>query len=71
MQSIIIDNCVVSSGNGTKLRVQPFTLLQKYNVRYEHLPTFTLGSRLLDNKLITQLIEGDVDFIDIYNQLIN
>ena len=66
MNSIIIDNCIVSKfENG--LRILPIRLKQKLNPNFDisSLQKITYGSMINDHKIISQLAKGILKFEDL------
>lgn len=63
MNSVVIDNCIVSKfiGNGIRgIRILPISLAKKMNPQLDivSLQKITYGSRMKDNYIISQLAQG-------------
>lgn len=68
MNSIVIDNVVVTKySNG--LKFVPIRFMKKRNPSFDEnsLPKFTLGGRVEDNLLISELVEGTRKFEELLN----
>ena len=67
MNSIIIDNCIVSKFMENGLRIIPICLKQKLNPNFDiiSLQKITYGSRINDHKIISQLAKGILKFKDL------
>ena len=68
MESIIIDNCIISNFSGNGIRITPISLVKKYNpsLNIDLLQKITYGSRINDNSVITQLASGLLKYEDIF-----
>lgn len=60
MNSVVIDNCIVSKFMGNGLRIRPINLEKKLNPKFNinSLKKITYGSRLNDAKILQQLSDG-------------
>lgn len=72
MESIIIDNCVISRmvGNGARgVCIRSVRLAQTLNpnLNINSLPRRTYGSKRADNYMITQLASGALRYDDVLN----
>jgi hypothetical protein len=65
--SIHIDNVVVSTNLRGTIRVVPTNLLDKQGLDYSNVPRRTYGSRLVDNAMISSLLEKQISFDDAVN----
>ena len=67
MNSVIIDNCIVSKLMGNGLRIRPISLELKMNPNFNinSLQKIGYGSRLNDNKIIQQLCDGILKYEDL------
>ena len=67
MNSVIIDNCIVSKFMGNGVRIRPISLEQKMNPNFNvnSLQKINYGSRLNDNKIIQQLCDGLLKYEDL------
>ena len=73
MNSVIIDNCIVSKIIGNGLRIRPISLEEKMNPTFNinSLKKITYGSRLDDNKIIQQLSDGILKYEELNFNSIN
>jgi len=67
MNSVVIDNCIVSKIMGNGLRIRPISLEKKLNPNFNinSLQKIEYGSRLKDNKIIQQLCNGTLKYEDL------
>ena len=67
MESIVIDNCVVSKFMGNGIRITPISLAKKINpsLNIDLLQKKTYGSRKNDNSILSQLTCGVLNYEDI------
>ena len=67
MNSVIIDNCVVSKFMENGVRITPINLKQKLNPNFNisSLLKITYGSKVKDNKILSDLCEGILKFEDL------
>lgn len=66
--SVIIDNCVVSKYLECGVSITPIRMLKKNKTDLsclQELPRISLGSRMLDNKLLSRIIDIDNDSITV------
>jgi len=68
MNSVVIDNCIVSKIMGNGLRIRPISLENKLNSNFNinSLQKIEYGSRLKDNKIIQQLCNGTLKYEDLH-----
>ena len=73
MNSVIIDNCIVSKIMGNGLRIRPISLEEKMNPTFNinSLKKITYGNRLDDNKIIQQLSDGILKYEELNFNSIN
>ncbi len=67
-KAIRIDNVVVSSNDQGTFRATPIRLLERQRIDYSNIPHMTYGTRLVDNAMITSLLEGQITFDDALNR---
>lgn len=67
MNSVIIDNCIVSKIMGNGLRIRSINLEKKLNPTFNinSVKKITYGSRLKNNKIIQQLSDGILKYDDL------
>ena len=67
MNSVVIDNCIVSKLTGNVVRIQKITSYLKENPNFniDSLQNIGYGSRLKDNKIIQQLCDGILKYEDL------
>lgn len=67
MESIIIDNCVVTKYPGNGIRIAPIRLLKKINpsLNVDLLQKKTYGGRKNDNLILSQLSDGKLTYADL------
>jgi len=67
MTSVIIDNCIVSKLNYGAIRARPISLEQKINRNFDlsRYRVVTRGNRKEDQRLIGQLLNGEIKIEDI------
>jgi hypothetical protein len=67
MNSVIIDNCIVSKFTRNELRIRPISLEKKLNPNFNinSLRKITYGNRLNDHKIIQQLADGILKYEDL------
>jgi hypothetical protein len=67
MNSVIIDNCIVSKFMGNGLRIRPISLEKKLNPTFNinSVKKITYGSRIKDNQIIQQLSDGILKYNDL------
>jgi len=63
MNNYIVDNCVISKiySNGTT-RICKISFYEKYYGNTSEFKVIKTGSRVSDNKLISSIAEGTIDF---------
>ena len=68
MNSVIIDNCVVSKFMGNGLKITPISLKKKQNPTFNihSLQKITYGNRVEDNKILNKLSDGILTFEDLF-----
>ena len=67
MNSVVIDNCIVSKFMGNGLRIRPISLQKKINPNFNinSVKKITYGSRLNDSKILQQLSDGILKYEDL------
>ena len=67
MNSVIIDNCIISKFNGNGLRIRSISLHKKICPTFDikSLKKITYGSRMKDNQIIQQLSDGILQYEDL------
>jgi len=66
MDSIVIDNCVVTKLMGNGLRICSIKYAEKHRLaNINTLKKITTGNKKKDNKLIQQLSDGKLSFNDV------
>ena len=67
MDSIIIDNCIVSKFMDNGIKITPISLEQKMNPTFNvgSLKKITYGSRVEDNHILHKLSEGVLKYEDL------
>ena len=67
MNSVVIDNCIVSKFMGNGLRIRPISLEKKINPTFNinSLKKITYGSRLKNSRIIRQLSDGVLKYEDL------
>jgi|LauGreDrversion4_2_1035121.scaffolds.fasta_scaffold12559_3 hypothetical protein len=63
--SLIIHNIVVSLDEYNTLCLVPVSRYMKYDIDCSHLPIRTFGSRHADNRVLSQLTSGEMDYLDL------
>ena len=66
--SVIIDNCVVSKFLQSGVSVTPISMLKKHKADLSclpELPRISLGSRMLDNSLLSRISTIDFEMITV------
>ena len=68
MNPVIIDNCVVSF-NENIIHICSIKLMKKKypNLNIDSLQIITYGSKLEDNRILSQLVSGLMSFDDLFN----
>ena len=68
MNSIIIDNCVVSKFMDNGIKITPISLIKKQNSTFNihSLQKITYGNRLEDNRILNNLSTGILTFEDLF-----
>lgn len=67
LNCLIIDNCIVSKSNTNIISIYPIKLFKKMNPRLniDSLRKITYGNRIEDNRIISQLSIGMLNFEDL------
>lgn len=67
MNSVIIDNCIVSKFMDNEVNVCPIRLAKKLNSKIDinSIPKITYGNRYEDNKILSKLTSGKLNFDDL------
>lgn len=67
MNSVLIDNCIVSKFMGNGLRIRPVSLQEKINPNFNinSLKKITYGSRVNDSRILQQLSDGILKYEDL------
>lgn len=65
---VIIDICVVSKLSQSGIAITPITMIKKQKINLEcleKLPRISLGSRILDNQLLSHILAFEEEKVDI------
>jgi hypothetical protein len=67
MESIVIDNCLISKFMGNGICITPIGLAKKKNphLNIDSLQKITYGSRKKDNSVISKLATGELNYDDV------
>ena len=68
MNSVIIDNCIVSKFMENGVRIMPIRLKQKLNPNFNihSLQKITYGNKSADNRILCNLSNGILKFEDLF-----